>query len=278
MSHAESSRGGSDRGGSKFGRLGPDDEERFLREASRALDRTAIEDCAIPSLLLMEHASIGLAIECLRRLPPESGRVEISCGPGNNGGDGLACARHLRNAGVDVTILELLPPGGRRAGSDPAVHLEIARRTGIRIVDASDGPGPGAPTADLCVDAIFGTGLSRPADGVFATAIERLLASPTPVLAADIPSGLDADTGAPIGPTVEAAVTVTFGIPKAGFLAPGAERFTGDLRCVPIGVPRKFLPDGFPAFPPVPHRLEVRTEPTGQRCFAIRPVGGGTIE
>jgi len=233
----------------------PDDP--FAVSRSRELDRRAIEEHRFPSLLLMEHASIGIALECLARLPAAGARVEIACGPGNNGGDGLACARHLHNAGVDVTIWELVAPGARAAGSDPATHLEIARRIGIRVIDASARLPSPADLPDLRVDAIFGTGLARAPAGIHRLAIERLNAERAPVVAADVPSGFDADRGTPLGATVEAAVTVTLGLPKRGFLAPGAERFTGELRCVPIGVSRRLLPAGIPAFPPAPVPLAV---------------------
>lgn len=237
--------------------------EDFSAARSRELDRTAIEDHRTPSLLLMEHASIGLAVECLERLPAAGARVEVLCGPGNNGGDGLACARHLSNAGVEVTVWELVPPGARAAGSDPATELEIARRIGIPVIDASERLPAAGPLPHLRIDAIFGTGLSRPPAGIHREAIERLAAERALVLAVDVPSGLDADEGVPFGGAlhgiaVRATVTVTLGLPKRGFLAPGAERFTGELRCVPIGVSRRLLPAGFPAFPPAPVRLRAR--------------------
>jgi len=123
---------------------------------------------------------------------------------------------------------------------------------GILVLDAAgELPAEGA-LPHLRVDAIFGTGLARPPAGIHRRAIERLNAESAPILAVDTPSGFDADRGAPLGVAVEAEVTVTLGLPKRGFLAPGAERFTGELRCVPIGVSRRFLPAGIPAFPPSP--------------------------
>jgi NAD(P)H-hydrate epimerase len=245
----------------------PEECDPFAVSRSRELDRRSIEEHRVPSLLLMEHASIGIALECLARLPAAGARVEVVVGPGNNGGDGLACARHLQNAGVEVTIWELVPPGARAPGSDPAVNLEIARRFGIPVIDASAHlPAPRA-LPDLRVDAIFGTGLARPPEGIHRLAIERLNAEAAPVLAVDVPSGFDADRGGALGAAVEAAVTVTLGLPKRGFLAPGAERFTGELRCVPIGVSRRLLPAGIPAFPPAPVLL--------RRAGGGFEVGGG---
>ena len=231
--------------------------ERFSVAASRALDHHTISEHEVPGLILMEHASIGIAWECRARLgepaPSSPPRIDLYCGPGNNGGDGIACARHLFNLGLDVLIWELV--ASREGGSDAERQRRIARRMEIPIVDASSRlPAERDPPA-LRVDAIFGTGLSRPADGVFRAAIERLNDRTAPVVAVDVPSGLDADRGVPLGPTVEATVTVTLGLPKRGFLAKGVERFTGELRCVPIGASRRLLPGGLPAFPPVPRRL-----------------------
>ncbi len=245
------------------------DRAQFSRESSRALDRVSIEEHGIKGLILMEHASIGIALAALERLPAPSkssraARVEVICGPGNNGGDGLAVARHLWNSGHEVVVWELVPEGKRRSGGDSWVQMEIVTRLEIEVIDASSAlPPEGALPPDLRIDAIFGTGLSRPPSGVFRAAIERLNRESVPVLAVDVPSGLDADRGVPLDIAVLAVETVTLGIPKRGFLTPGAERFTGTLRCVPIGASRRLLPPGIPGFPPAPHKLSrsFRCEP-----------------
>ena len=256
-------------------------------EHSRNLDRTSIEEHRIPGLILMEHAAIGIAsavLEKLHRLDlgPHPPRVEIFAGPGNNGGDGLAVARHLANAGIAVTIVDLVPPDARPPGSDAQTQREIVTRLArepqlaIEIIEAGEALPPiSDPTAALALDAIFGTGLSRPPAGVLRAAIESLNRSAVPVMAVDLPSGLDADRGVPLEIAVEAAETVTLGIPKRGFLTPGAERFTGALRCVPIGASRHLLPGGTPAFPPLPHDVHRALGADGQPTHFVIDLDGG---
>ncbi len=222
---------------------------------SRALDRLAIEEYQIPSLLLMEHASIGIALQCLKQLQTGDAFVEIVCGPGNNGGDGVAIARHLHNVGIEVQVWDLLPADRRSHDTDRAVQIAIARRLGIPILDCSETLPESNRARDLRIDAIFGTGLKRPPRGIFRKAIEDLNRQTPPVLAVDLPSGLDSDSGLPQDLAVGATVTVTLGLPKRGFLAEGAALFTGALYCVPIGVSGNLLPTGVPAFPPLPHRV-----------------------
>ncbi len=224
-------------------------------EHSRALDRLAIEQYEIPSLLLMEHASIGIALQCIEQLPPGDRFVEIVCGPGNNGGDGIAIARHLHNVGIEVEVWDLVSPDLPSQGSDRDAQIAIARRLGISILDCSETLPRSERVADLRVDAIFGTGLKRPPRGIFRKAIEDLNQQSAPVLAVDLPSGLDSDSGLPLDLAVEAEITVALGLPKRGFLADGAAPFTGALYCVPIGVSGNLLPAGVPAFPPLPHRV-----------------------
>lgn len=224
----------------------------FSRAECRALDRTAMDKAGIPGVLLMEHASLGTAIwarEILDELAIDTPTVWVLCGPGNNGGDGYAIARHLHNAEVNVHVWELVEPV--EIAGDAAINRNICARMALPLVSAHDEvPEADPPVVDLIVDAIFGTGLSRPATGHFADAIERINASPAPVLAVDIPSGLDADSGEPLGATVKARWTATYGLLKQGFCRAHGATFTGEVRCVPIGVPRCFLPPGVPAFPP----------------------------
>lgn len=233
-------------------------------EECRQLDRTAIEEFGIPGLLLMEHASIGaaqFAAKQLAALRPDGPRhprralaessVLLVCGPGNNGGDGFAMARHLDNLGVRVSLWELVDPAGCDATSDAGHNRAIAASLGLALIPAWDSlpPAP-VPPPDIIVDAVFGTGLSRPPTGQFQDAIRFMNDHPAPVLAVDVPSGLDTDLGTPLEQAVEARWTVTFGLMKRGFLRPGAARFTGPVFCVPIGVPRRLLPPGAPIFPP----------------------------
>jgi NAD(P)H-hydrate epimerase len=229
---------------------GPAAAPRTLsRDEVRALDRRAIERHGVPGVVLMENAGRG-ATELAVRLWPAARRVAILCGPGNNGGDGLVIARHLELAGRDVRVLLAAPPD--RFTGDAATMLDIVRRSGIPHVDlsgaAADAWRAALADADLVVDALLGTGAVGPPRGTVATAITALAAvaagpRPPAVLAIDLPSGLDADTGAAAHPCVRADATATFVARKRGFDALGAAAVTGAVHVVGIGAPAALLAD-----------------------------------
>ncbi|MHC5004445.1 MAG: NAD(P)H-hydrate epimerase [Planctomycetota bacterium] len=202
----------------------------FDRAAIQAVDRDAIEQFAIPGIVLMENASIGLAREA-EDMTRTGATVLICCGRGNNGGDGYALARHLHNRGRHAV---LAATGEPRDGTDAAVNREICRRMGLPLLDAGQ---CGEVAADLVVDALFGTGLDRPVTGAAAGVVDWMNAEGTPVLAVDVPSGLDCDTGAALGRAVVATRTVTFVGWKRGFLAPHARKHLGEIVVVDIGAP-----------------------------------------
>lgn len=209
----------------------------FSRSAARAVDRGAIDEYGLPGIVLMENAARGVATAAMQLAP--AGRIVIVCGTGNNGGDGWAAARHLANAGRDIVIIMLGEPDPR---SDAAINRRVVQRMGLAtmIADTSESTEPASVLhgAGLVIDAIFGTGLSRPVEhGPARTWIDAVNASGRPVLAVDLPSGLDADLGHPLGVAVRATRTVTFLGPKPGFLVPGAETWTGTWSVADIGVP-----------------------------------------
>jgi len=212
----------------------------FDRDAVRAVDRAAIEKYGIPGIVLMENAALGLCDHALRMLPGSdaSSRVLIICGSGNNGGDGYALARHLHNRGVNVTIAAL---GRPKPESDAGINRRICEHMRLHLIDFERGSTDLAATHDfaLIVDAIFGTGLDRAVSGPAAAAIEWINAARRPVLAVDVPSGMDCDTGKPLGACVRATLTVTFVGVKSGFLAPEAQELLGEVAIVDIGAPRE---------------------------------------
>ncbi len=212
--------------------------EYILDRASvRAVDRAAIEEYGIPGIVLMENAARGLAAEALRMLrgSPRPSAL-IVCGGGNNGGDGWALGRHLHNHGCAVTMAPLEEP---RPGSDAAVNCAICRRMKLREAPA---PRAGAQfDVTLVVDAIFGTGLDRPVTGAAAQAIGWINRCARPVLAVDVPSGLDCDTGEPLGIAVRARRTVTFVARKPAMTMAAARRYTGKVVVADIGAPVELL-------------------------------------
>ncbi len=213
---------------------------RYLtREEMRAADRKAIEDYGMPGVILMENAGRGAAHCALEMLVEgRRARVSVVCGPGNNGGDGFVVARHLHNAGVSVAV-RLLAPREKTTG-DALVNLQIAEkmRLDIRHVEPAE---LDFSEADLVVDAMLGTGLSGEVREPFAAAIRAINAAGKPVLAIDIPSGLDANTGRVLGGCVHATRTATFAAPKVGFIRNSGPEMAGEVTVVDIGMPRSIL-------------------------------------
>ena len=226
------------------------------REEVRNLDRRAIEEFGIPGVVLMENAGRGTA-ELLLSLGVH-GRVVICCGKGNNGGDGFVVARHLDIHEVPVQILLFVRP--EELTGDAAINYRITQKAGLPLeVHAplrKDQLQAELAGSDWIVDALFGTGLAGPVrppfDQVINTINGAAQADPTsgttssrpPVLAVDIPSGLDCDTGIPMGPTVRADHTATFVAQKKGFANPVAQPWLGQVHIVHIGVPRRLLTSG----------------------------------
>ncbi len=206
----------------------------------REIDRSAIEDLGIAGVVLMENAGMAVVQAAYELLEASGGsKVGIFAGKGNNGGDGFVVARHLHNAGYDVQVY-LLAQADQLRG-DAAVNCGIAQRMDVPIHEVLKWTAGrirrAAAGADLLVDAIFGTGLSGEVRGPARHAIEALNASGAPILAVDMPSGVHADTGAKLGSAVQATVTVTFGLLKAGlYQYPGAE-LAGRVRIADIGIP-----------------------------------------
>jgi NAD(P)H-hydrate epimerase len=244
------------------------------RQEVRRLDVQAAEDLELPGLLLMENAGRGAAgwlAELLGAIPPDAGgrpftpppslpdpegshgpapaQVLILCGPGNNGGDGGVVARHLDAWGFRVRVVWFTRHDQLRG--DAAVQWTILEKSGVEqsawFDDRPDAEIDPATLqalltgADWLVDGLLGTGLSRPVEGPLKAVIEAINASGKPVFALDIPSGLDADTGQPLGVAVRAEATATFVAAKLGFAAPGAADYTGEVAVIDIGVPRRLL-------------------------------------
>jgi|CZKU01.1.fsa_nt_gi hydroxyethylthiazole kinase-like uncharacterized protein yjeF len=212
----------------------------------RAFDAHAITQCSVPALLLMENAGRGATDVLVRELCSddargvEGARPVVVCGAGNNGGDGLVIARHLLVRGASPTVF--FAGDADKMTHDARANFEAWRGLGGEIQWLP----PGAPLSTLehalagdqiVVDALFGTGLDRPIEGWLATVIESINGSRGPRFSVDLPSGLDADTGAALGVAVEATVTATFAHYKLGLLTPNGVSLAGRVRVVDIGVP-----------------------------------------
>jgi len=222
------------------------------RRQVRRVDRLAIESYGMTGLVLMENAGRGAAelIAGLGLGTSDPRRpIVIGCGTGNNGGDGFVIARHLDNCGLAVRLLLFGDP--QKLTPDAKANYEIARRAGLPIETFGDPQNPAQlePTmlaaslagAVCLVDALLGTGAQGEPRPPLDRVIEAFNAQGAPIVAVDLPSGLDCDTGAPASRTIRAAHTITFVAAKPGFLVPEAAPYVGRLHVVDIGVPRKLL-------------------------------------
>ncbi|HEX9901638.1 MAG TPA: NAD(P)H-hydrate dehydratase [Acidobacteriota bacterium] len=213
----------------------------------REIDRKTIEDIGIPGPVLMENAGLRVAA-ALRGLFPEKrgGRVVIVAGRGNNGGDGLVAARHLQGLGYEVEVLLLARV--EELKGEALLNAQICRNMGVPLRETA-GPQDWAAAARalqgarIIVDAIFGTGLVKPAEGLYAQAIQDINKAKAFKLSIDIPSGLSSDTSRLIGPSVKADLTVALAAPKVGHVLPPAEDMVGELLIADIGIPRALFDD-----------------------------------
>jgi NAD(P)H-hydrate epimerase len=219
----------------------------LTREQVRRVDRIATDRYGVPGIVLMENAARGV-VDAMWRERISHADVLVLCGGGNNGGDGLAVARHLANGGSAVTVGLCTDPA--KYSGDAAINWRIVRAMGLHAVNVTPewlddlflGAGFSSRPFPLIVDAIFGTGLVHPPRDPFPALADALNRGRrtlgATVLSIDLPSGLDADTGLPLGPTaVRADLTVTFVAEKLGFRAAGAAEYTGKVVVAGIGCP-----------------------------------------
>ena len=214
----------------------------LTRSQVREIDRLSTEQFHIPGIVLMENASRGVADaageELIGLTGKSVGSILILCGGGNNGGDGLAAARHLHNRGHVVRIGLTTDPG--KYQGDAGINWRIVQAMRLPTFEAT----PQAirePRVDLIVDAIFGTGLSRVPRDPFSAVVTAIEETKIAVLAVDLPSGLDCDSGEALGSAVRARRTVTFVAEKAGFANPGSRAYTGKVTVADIGCPRELI-------------------------------------
>jgi len=219
--------------------------------AMRALDFDATARFGVPSSRLMENAGRAVAEETRAFLKARGAapRLVVCCGRGANGGDGLVAARCLLAAGASVTVFLCPAKAGTEYPELVRSSLDAARRAGVDVREA--GPRAGLKDAlascGAALDALLGTGSRGKPAGAIHHMIEELNRSGKPVVALDLPSGLDPDTGERGGACVAAALTLTLGLPKRGLLAAGARRFVGELKVLDIGYPAELLREVKPA-------------------------------
>ena len=219
---------------------------RILNAAQmREADRRTIEDIGIASIVLMENAG-RQAVAAMDAMYADLSerQVAVLCGRGNNGGDGFVIARTLAQRGVDVSVFLM----GRVAEvrGDARTNLEILGRLGLTVVEIADGQAwelhfSEVSDCTLIVDAIFGTGINAPVSGFIESVIADVNASAIPVVSIDLPSGLSADSPEPIGPSIDAGVTITIAAPKLPLVLPPGEARAGDVVIADIGIPAELI-------------------------------------
>jgi NAD(P)H-hydrate epimerase len=225
-----------------FVQIAAEDSLVMTRQQVRDFDSWAINTAGIDGCVLMENAGRGCCQVIIQRLADiDSPSVCILCGGGNNGGDGFVIARHLTNASIKTTVV-ICSDVDRIAG-DARINLDIIERMNIPIERIDMAAGHIAEQfvrhttgSDMLIDAIFGTGLKGILRPDYIELIDSVVAANIPVIAVDIPSGLDCDSGQPLGSAVKAAATVTFVAVKKGFTLPCAKQYTGDIFVASIGI------------------------------------------
>ncbi len=210
------------------------------------IDRKAMSEWGIPGIVLMENAGRAVADALEEALEPlDLMKVAVVCGKGNNGGDGFVAARHLLNRGIEVECM-LLGSAADLTG-DARTNADILLKSGIPLAELTGSSALAERLADaeVIIDAIFGTGLDTAPRDLYAEAIDAINENDCFVLAVDVPSGVDADSGGVPGSAVDADLTVTMGLPKQGLLLYPGRACCGDIEVADIGIPEHLLNEEF---------------------------------
>ncbi len=215
-------------------------------EEMQELDRKAIETYRIPGIVLMENAGRGAADVISNSFPEiHKKKIAIIAGKGNNGGDGFVIARYLLNQGIYVRVYLLTDPKGLRG--DAETNFSIFHRMKGEVISVPSSKDyikvkRDLEKFDILVDGIFGTGLDAEVRGYYREVIDHLNTLQRPIVAIDIPSGLDANTGKPLGTAIRASLTITFGLPKIGHLIPPGLDYVGKkVKVIDIGIPKRLV-------------------------------------
>jgi NAD(P)H-hydrate epimerase len=215
---------------------------RFVSCAQmRKLDKLASTQFGIPALILMENAGRSVADEAEDMFKHKTSQITVFCGYGNNGGDGFVAARHLVNRGYKVKIYLVGRP--KDMNSETRINFDILNRMCVKAskihIKQLSSIRRAFNKTQLIIDAIFGIGIKGNLDDFYCKLIQMINDSKVPVLAIDIPSGLNADKGTASPIAIKAKKTATMGLIKKGFLNPSAKKFTGKVVVIDISLPRQ---------------------------------------
>ena len=213
----------------------------MTRDQVRGFDAWAINTAGVPGVVLMENAGRGCAELIKQTLAENKGdTICVFCGTGNNGGDGFVIARHLNNAGFATVTVICGDPSNIK--DDALINYRILQKIGSKIEYLNPAGGNEKKVksltadSDIIVDALFGTGLSGSLRAGYDILVNAINALRKLVIAVDIPTGLDCDTGLPLGAAIKAESTVTFVATKKGFANPAAKKYTGQIYIASIGI------------------------------------------
>lgn len=206
-------------------------------EKMRQIERDAIELLEVPSVILMENAGKRIADvvkEVINKQKIKKPLILVFCGSGNNAGDGFVAARHLYNNGYRVEVIMLKDPEDLKG--DALINYKIIKSLRLKIKDFKMYNPAKNKQKLIIIDALLGTGIRGEISPVFKEAINHINNSEAFVVSADVPSGLDANTGKPHGAAVKADITVTMGAIKKGLLTASGRRFCGKIVVADIGI------------------------------------------
>ena len=209
-------------------------------EEMRSLDRAATEVGMIPSIILMENAALSCVSELKKDFELKNSRVAVFCGKGNNGGDGLAIARHLFNMGVKVTVYLV---NGNEFSGDARINYDIVKASDIPVdtITDTDGFEYVIRSYDIVIDAILGTGIKGTVRGIAFDVIRLINENARYTLSVDVPSGINSDSGDICGICIKADKTVTFAAYKIGMFMFPASDYTGEIIVADISIPEKVI-------------------------------------
>lgn len=219
-------------------------------ERAKYIDRIASFDYGISEDVLMENAGMRSSVEIENYLKEnfrkdlKDAKISVFCGRGNNGGDGLVCARYLKEKGADVSVF-IVAPSEKGYGKLVVDNIEKAKKSGVSIMlidfESVDNVYDRIKDTDIIVDALLGIGSVGKPQGVVKKLIQMINKSQKDVISLDIPSGLNPDTGHHTGVFITAKMTLTFGFPKSGLMAAHAQKYIGVLKVVDIGYPKELV-------------------------------------
>lgn len=217
--------------------------ESLTRAQTKLIDKLAIDEFGLPGIVLMENAGLGISQYLLSLKPTDM--ITICCGKGNNGGDGYVIARYLDNFNIPVQVF--IFANENEIKGDAKIHYNVIKKMGLKIEHLEKSSINHKillnklNDSEWIVDGLFGTGLTGKLELHYSDIINTINRTNAKILAIDIPSGLDCDTGNSLGNTIKAAYTCTLISMKIGFLNDNAKEYLSEVKVIELGIPRQII-------------------------------------